>query len=58
MGWTLYVFVMGGLAYLMYVLGRQDARLDDVCEFCDKNVDKAPHLGMCVECYEFFHVDG
>ena len=31
---------------------------DDRCEFCDDDAVNQPHLGMCLDCYEFYHVDG
>ena len=55
MGFVIYSCVMGGLAWLCYGLGRQDERLRNVCELCDDGNEALEHLGMCVECYEFYY---
>lgn len=58
MNLLMFVFVFAGFAGWCYVAGRQDERLARVCELCDGGNALAEHLGMCVECYEFYHVDG
>lgn len=57
LGVAVYYLVLLGVCVLVANIQRH-SKSADRCEFCDDNVDKTPHLGMCVECYEFYHVDG
>lgn len=57
LGIAIYYLVLVGVCCLVANIQRV-GDLADRCEYCDDNVEKAPHLGMCVECYEFYHVDG
>ena len=58
--------MLGNIVYFMVLLGvcvlvaniQRHSRSADRCDYCDDDVEQAPHLGMCVACYEFYHVDG
>ena len=54
---AVYYLVLLGVCYLVANIQRV-GDLADRCEFCDEGNEKASHLGMCVACYEFYHVDG
>jgi len=57
LGVAIYFLVLLGVCGLTANIQRHRDSADR-CEFCDDDAVTQSHLGMCLDCYEFYHVDG